>query len=538
MKKFFSLLKAMMSQDMNVFRYKNYSSNSNIRKMLIPIVLSVLVMFSIGSLYFGAAIELNKIDMMPLILSLALAFPSILAVTEGIYKAPGILFEAKDSDMLFALPISKKHILMARLIKLYIFQLLYSMLFVLPGMAVYVFFENPGIDFYLISLLMILTFPIIPTIIGSIIGFWVKKISLKFKTGKTVQTALTIAFMAIIMIVSFNMNNYTELLVNNSESINNTLLNVYYPIAAYQKLITNFDVLTLLILIAINVAFIGLFLLVTSKTYFKALSKSKENNNYHASKSKPLKFEKNNQLRSLIKKEFSTYTSSQVYMFNTLFGLILLVIGTFALCTNFDNAITSITADEIPIEDVESLRMLAPKIFLAMIIAISFMTSITSSSISLEGKKFNILKSIPTKVDTILLAKILMSNIITIPVILLCNVIFFCFNKASLMDILMCLIASVLAPSISAVFGLLVNLKYPKMDATSDAEVVKQSTSSMVSVLGGMAFAGIFFVLIFVLAGIGDLALASVDIILLVILLALWRKLRHYGEKRFREIEV
>ena len=39
---------------------------------------------------------------------------------------------------------------------------------------------------------------------------------------------------------------------------------------------------------------------------------------------------------------------------------------------------------------------------------------------------------------------------------------------------------------ISHFIGLIVNLKYPKLDAENDAEIVKQSTSSFVSVMIGM----------------------------------------------------
>ena len=45
--------------------------------------------------------------------------------------------------------------------------------------------------------------------------------------------------------------------------------------------------------------------------------------------------------------------------------------------------------------------------------------------------------------------------------------------------------------------GLLVNLKYPKMNAESDTEIVKQSISSFISVLIGIVLIGInIFVII------------------------------------------
>ncbi len=539
MTKFFSLLKVMMSQDMNIFKIKSNANDSSIKKAILPLLLAALILFSIGTMYYGLAFELANINMTHVILSFAIAIPSLLALVEGIYKSQGILFEAKDSELLFSLPISKKAILLGRITKLYAFQLLYSLLFVLPGIAVYAMFEKTTAYFYIITTLVVLLFPIIPTSIGAILGFWIKKISVKFKSSKYVQLALTMAFFAIFMLMSFNSNDMMNNIVSNSDKINNSLINSYFPISAYQSLIKQFDLIILIELLALNIIAVFAFVMITKNSYFSVSSKSKEVSNNTSKKSNtPISYKSHSVIYALIKKEFNRYTSSMVYMFNTLFGLVLLIIATVALCTNFDNAITQMASSDISVEDIETLRVLAPKIFLALVIAMSFLTSITSSSISLEGKSFGILKCIPVKSSNVLLAKALLSNIITIPVILICNIIFFCFNNVSILDMILIIVASFIAPSISAVFGLIVNLKFPKMNASSDTEVVKQSTSSLVAVFGGMLLAGIFGIITFVLAGFGDYAMIIEDVLLFIILAVLWLILTHYGKRRFREIEV
>ena len=52
--------------------------------------------------------------------------------------------------------------------------------------------------------------------------------------------------------------------------------------------------------------------------------------------------------------------------------------------------------------------------------------------ISLEGKSFNITKSLPVSPEKILLSKVLTSNIISIPVILICDIIFFIVFKVAI----------------------------------------------------------------------------------------------------------
>lgn len=539
MNKFFSMLKATMSQDMELFKYKAKANSSSITKLSIPIVLSLLVMFSIGSMYYPIATELQKSNLTYVILTLALALPSLLTVMEGIYKSQSVLFEAKDSNLLFSLPISKKAIILARFLKLYVFQFLYSMLFILPGIVVYAYLEKPEIYFYVITFLMLILTPIIPTIVGCLIGYIIKNISLKFKAKRAIETIMTFAIIIVIMLISSNSSKLMTDFTENAYSINTRIISIYFPINVYHSLINSFNVISLIELLALNFIPLILFLFIVDKTYFKLVSKTKENRkNTKANSIDTLKFKPKNKIMALVKKEFSKYFSSTVYIINTLFGLLLLLIATIGICVNFDGSVNFIANDTVSVDEIFDLKQFISKIYLAIVIAMSFMTSITSSSISLEGKSFNISKSLPVSTEKLLLAKILMSNIITIPFILLCDCIFFMFIKVTALDVILILLASFLAPSIAATFGLLVNLKYPKMDASSDSEVVKQSMSSMVAVLGGIVFAILFIVLTFILAVLGDFAMI-VDVVLLgLILLVLWKILAKYGKKRYKEIQI
>ena len=156
------------------------------------------------------------------------------------------------------------------------------------------------------------------------------------------------------------------------------------------------------------------------------------------------------------------------------------------------------------------------------------MTLITSSSISLEGRTINITKSLPVSERDILKSKIVYCYFIELPFILVSEFIFFIVFKVSFVDILLILGIGFVMVTLSSIVGLLVNLKYPKMNASSDTEVVKQSISSMISVFIGM---GIFIgslivgmllydkVDIYLLLGLHMVILLVVTIILYIILM-------------------
>ena len=95
MEKLVSLLKAAMSQDMQLFKI-NSKSGSKTAKIILPIVLALILMFSIGSYTAMLAETLAPHNLTYVILTIFILVTSLLTIIEGIYKSQGILFEAKE----------------------------------------------------------------------------------------------------------------------------------------------------------------------------------------------------------------------------------------------------------------------------------------------------------------------------------------------------------------------------------------------------------------------------------------------------------
>ena len=99
---------------------------------------------------------------------------------------------------------------------------------------------------------------------------------------------------------------------------------------------------------------------------------------------------------------------------------------------------------------------------------------------------------------------------------------------------------SISSITLSSILGLVINLKYPKMNASNDTEVVKQSMSSMVAVFINIGIIiisviGIFTLYdklnIYLLLGIHVLIIILVTIVLYYILM-------NKGIKEYRSINV
>ena len=494
MKKTLSLIRISLNHDMNIFKI-NKKKQGKFSKTILPIILMLYLMF-IAAFYANALLgELKPLHLEYIVLTLFSLAITILSFMEGIYKSGSLLFNCKDDNLLLSLPIKKRTVMLIRVLRFYIFELLYNSLFILPAMIVYAISIMPSLNYYLTSFIALLLLPIVPIILSCIVGFIITYLSSRFKGKNIVQTIFTTLLLLCILYFSFNSDNYVNDIVSKASGLNDLVTKLYYPVGAYISLVNNFDIIKLLIYIIIHIVIILITIFILGKVYFKINSNSKSVIAH--SKSKKINIKTNSKCTSFIKKEFNKFVSTPVFITNAGFGLVLYIIACVLISIKFDGfAETIISTGELNIDMVYNLL---PIIMFGIICFGSLMTSITSSMISLEGKTINLLKSLPLKPINIVLYKVLTSLVIIVPCIIVGDIILFIRFHIDITSILLLLIASVLLPFVTELIGIIINLKYPKMDAINDTEVVKQSMSSFVSTLIGMILLGITAVSLFTL---------------------------------------
>lgn len=493
MKKIISLIKATMTEDMNLFKVST-KKKSKTNKIIIPIAIMLLLMSVIFAYSEMIMKQLSTFHLEFALLTLSIILISFITLLEGIYKSGNLLFNCKDDNLLLSLPIKRSTVLFIRIFKFYIFELLYNSIFLLPSLIVYAKYTNPDITFYFVSFIGLLMFPIIPILLSSVIGLLITSLSSKFKVKNIIQTVITILLLLIVMYFSYNSKSTLTELAQNASSLNDIITKIYYPAGAYIDLVTNFKIIKLIEFIIINLGLFIITVLIIGKVYFnvnsnvKSTSKNKTTKDYKIKVKTPIK--------ALIKKELNRFVNSPVFITNASFGLVLFILGCIYILFKFESAAQFLIKSN-PSLTIENIKNYLPIIILAFICFTSFMTSITSSMISLEGKTINILKSLPLKPYTIIKAKVLSAILIMIPCILIGDIILFIKFNFDLLSIITIIIASIILPLISSTIGILVNLKYPRMDAKNDTEVVKQSMSSTVSVFIGLALIGITLFLLY-----------------------------------------
>ncbi len=540
MKKLYSLIKATMTSDMNIFKIKQKKDNKK-SSILFPFALSLCFMFCIWSYANMMFEKLSPLGLQEIVLSLVVFVTFIFILIEGIYKTNSLLFDCKDDQLLLSLPLKRSTVLFIRIFKFYVFELMFNALFIIPLVIAYIrWADNIPYTFYITSIIMIFFLPIIPVVLSCIIGAIIASISSKFKFKNLVQLIVMLTFTLGIVLLSFRLDKLLEYITKNANSINDIIIRIYYPAGVYAKLCTNFNIKDLLIFIGINILLFTICIFILSKIYFKINSRLKKVTSTKKVNINELTIKTNSITKSLINKELNTFFKTPVFIFNAGFGLVLFLVASIAVTIRYDSFINILSDPNTMNISKDILNSNTSIIIIILIIFSSFMTSITNSVISLEGRGINILKSLPINTKTILMSKIYSCLIITTPMFLLGDIILFIKFKTSIIDIILLLILSIILPLTSHFIGLIINLKYPKLDFENSAEVVKQSTSSLVSVGIGVL---LMFISIISILKLIDILNASIIILLytlsfIIIDIILYLYLIKRGTKDFNNLTI
>ncbi len=534
MSKLLSLLKATMSGGIQVFNYRGKTERS--RRMM-PIVLASLIgiLMLISATAVTAELKMNGIEYM--ILSVYTLVTSAIIIMEGTYKSGDLLFKPKDNDTLLAMPIEKSTIVFARMVKFYVFELLYCFIFLLPAIIAYAISTEVNVTFPLIAITMLLFVPVIPIAISCIVGLISSAISARFRKQTFLQVVLSFAalfvFAAIILAMNFSSNIDSQSIIAAGDKI----AKYYYPASAFVDLVTDFNLEQYLLFVGINLAVIIVAVLLISRFYFQIVNRmsvvkliKKAGVKYN--------FTRHSQTVAMVRKEINRYFNTPVLLMNTAIGLVMFVIAVGVLCFNFDGFVASFaSSEEFPLT-VEEMRSYLPSVTFAMVAFTSLMTFITATMISLEGKAFNLLKTMPISGKKVIMTKVLTAMLLIVPITASGSIVMCLKFQFSIVDLVLVLIGVVALPLVTELIGILIDLKYARFDAENDAVVVKQSAGVMVATFLGLGMVlttiSLTFATVF-LAG-QTLGLVMMDAIFAILSVFLYFVVATKGEERYLKL--
>lgn len=449
-----------------------------------------------------------------------------LGVFGSVFNTYSSLYKANDNDLLLSLPIPVKHILISRLIGVYLIGLMFSGVVMLPALIVYYAVAKPGALAIIGSILLTLLISIFVLILSCLLGWVVAKLSTRLKNRSLVIVVLSLLFIAAYYYIYYKAGSMLQTLLLSAvvfgEEIKDSAAVLYFI-----GLCGAGDILAMLLVTAAVLAMFALMWRILSRSFLKIATTSDA--------TARVKYrERTAKLRSpraaLLYKELRRFLSSSNYMLNCALGTLFMPICAVLILVKSELLISYMS---------EAFGMGADLSCAVLALALCFvvaMNDITAPSVSLEGRNLWIVQSLPVDPRLVLREKLELHLLLTAIPALLCSLsICVVFSPSPLMALL-----STLLPLIFALFGALgglaVNLIRPNLSWTSEVSAVKQSFSVLAVLLGGWVVAGLMSFAFYKLYGKLSAAafLACCCVLLALICLLLWRTLMTRGANKLR----
>ncbi len=459
----------------NVFRHTRDKGEKK-KSIALGIIIGlciVMLMSYIGGMSYGF-ITLGVPDIIPTYLAM---ITSVLTLAMVVFKAGGILFRRNGYDILSALPVPMFAVVVSRFVRLYVESLVLTLVIMLPGLSVYAVLGKIGMKSIFIGFIGAPVIPLLPVAIAAGIGAFITGIASRLKHKALAETAFMVLFVLVVMFgaPSFSMSMEKmspEMITSMLSRASDMLGKIYPPAKLLGEAVTQGDGIKLFGFFLLSIVVFVLVVSIVAANFHIICRSLYGTTATHDYKMQDL--QRGTVMQALVRKELKRYFSSSVYVTNTIIGPIMGI--AFCVALFFVDLEAEMAILLIDMNVNAAIPFVLAGIF-------SMMNPVCVS-ISMEGKEWWIVKSLPLSVKTILDSKLLFGFILMAPFLFVAEIIVMIALRPSLLEALWLIVVPVIAIVFSCVFGLMVNLKLPKLTWETEVSVVKQSAATAIGGLG------------------------------------------------------
>lgn len=457
--------------------------------IFIYLILYGLVCVVFASLSLSMCIAFTPVGLDWLYFAAIGMFAVLFGTFASAFSANSSLYQAKDNDILLSMPIKPRTLLFVRLIGIYSIGLLYELIIMLPAILIYFVIGKPNPLGIILSTLTTLIISFFILTLSAVFGWLVAFISKKTKNKSFITVAVSIIFFGLYYFFSSQVSGFIETFIEQAVISGNSLKESIFPIYIIGSAFSGNPLSFLIVASVVAVLFFAVYY-VLSKSYLGIVTSNKgeKKKKYTAQAVKA-----GNSNSALFRRELKRFTKSSTYMLNCGLGSVLMIAAAVALFFNRDfvNQITTVFAQE---EGFVAL------IACGMLCLISSMNDITAPSVSLEGKNIWIVQSLPVTSWQVLRAKLNLHLVLTIPPFAVLIAAVEILTTPSPIYAILIPVFCFLFVILSAELGLVINLKAPNLDWTSEIVPIKQSSGVLFALFGGWAIVLLLGALYFAVA--------------------------------------
>ena len=399
--------------------------------------------------------------------------------------------KANDADLLLSMPISKIEIITAKAVSKYLIYFAMNALFSFGFFLMYLVFSGFSLAVLAAYLIIILLVPALAVGVNYILDYLTTVLFGKFGAASIFRTVFSLAVLCAFLGVWIYMQ------IGMNPAIGNAGPPMFPPISWFLDFAVSFDLLSLLWILYLCVLpfVLGIVLMATTLGKVNTSAKRKAVN-IGAQRSR-------SPLMNVFLKELRVYINTPILMINTLVGVILMIGATVWIALTRGSAVAGLLASfGLPAATGVAFGV---TVLFCLLSALVF---ISCSSISLEGKSFWVIKTMPIDARAVLIGKTLLNIVLVSPVIAAASIVMLFALELGALEFVVMLVLPILVNIFISFGGLYINLLFPKFDWESEQAVVKQSMSVILTTLLGLVVA-LVPILAAVVFGLGNMLLLS-----------------------------
>lgn len=417
----------------------------------------------------------------------------------SVFTAKAQLFEAKDNELLLSLPIKPGLILLSRMAALLLFNYLYEIVVAIPTLLAWIQTGTLTAMGLLAFVLIVLTLPFFSLAVSCLFAWLISLLTRRLRSTTFLTMVFSVGFMLLYLLVCFRLNRYVTQLAAIGAQLAETL-GAALPLLWLGRAIADGQPVSLLLTLVCLLAPFALAYVLLARSFVRIVTTPRGHVRARRSAA-PLRAQPVD--RALLRRELARLTSSANYMLNAGLGLIFELVVAVLLLVKQElvrQTLTQLGLTEFP---------LAPLALLAMLLLTS-MVYFTASSVSLEGKSFWLLRTLPVETKRILRAKLRLPNVLALPpALFLAAVVTFVLRLRAPEALLLAACQTVFTLLMSNI-GLAEDLRHGNLHWTNETQAVKQGLATLFTMFIGWGIvlvlgAGYLLFLVRVLSPVGFL---------------------------------
>lgn len=489
--KVISLTKVLLK---NAFQKMQTETSSNKKRK----PKSMLILYSICFLYLAGIMgffsyqiiqNLIMIKQEQVFLGIILMGVAMFVMLQTIFSGISLLYYTKDNEHILPLPIKSSQIIMAKTNVLIITEYIMESIIGLIPLILYGILTGAGILYYITMTIVLLVFPILPILLVSLLIMIIMSFAKLTKNRNRFQIIATIILIVVILFFSTSIQKTEgtqEELIKLITQANGLvqMIEGYFPTLgmAINALTAN-NVLTTIgnisILILTTIAIYCIYVVLAQKLYFKgAVGNLSSGIKTKKKLNEKVAFKKSNLAKTYIVKEFKILLRNPVFLLQCILPAVLfpvLFIGISLLGANNsgDEEIKQMMQALNTIGNKESILIGAGVLGVLQFFAMFIYISVTA--ISRDGRNAVFMKYIPVSLMKQLEYKIAPNIIMNIFTNLVTVILVQILLKLPISYLILIFISSIIIAVLQSYLMILVDLKKPKLEWSSEYAVVKQN---------------------------------------------------------------